>query len=434
MEELYFNGECKAIGVCNFKVKRLEQLLKVCRVKPFINQIERHPMFQQKDIVDYCEANGIQIMSYSPVARQNEQLHKNETLKTLSEEYGKSINQIILNLPDVIISTTGSSSWINVIYISIIAIIFCALICKLFKPFNSNDILDVSEYLGGKVLKFIIGIAYFAFFIFISGISLRYLANSIKLIYFEETPIIFLLMFFFFPTVIACKSGIKNIAQVNLMFMPILLISMLIILFATVKDFIPQRIFPILGFGADKTFLVGINNIFAFSGFAYLYFLIPILKNPEQFKKVAFISTIISAIYLFLSVICLLMMFSFISFSEELLSVYLLTRMIEFGRFFQRIDAIFILIWILAMISFLSISSFFSIYVVDKLVRFKNPDELSYCIASFIFVVALSIKNIAQIKFIQDAVFKYVIISLVFVVSFIILILANLKHRKEKSQ
>lgn len=344
------------------------------------------------------------------------------------------INQIILNLPDVIISTTGSSSWINVIYISIIAIIFCALICKLFKPFNSNDILDVSEYLGGKVLKFIIGIAYFAFFIFISGISLRYLANSIKLIYFEETPIIFLLMFFFFPTVIACKSGIKNIAQVNLMFMPILLISMLIILFATVKDFIPQRIFPILGFGADKTFLVGINNIFAFSGFAYLYFLIPILKNPEQFKKVAFISTIISAIYLFLSVICLLMMFSFISFSEELLSVYLLTRMIEFGRFFQRIDAIFILIWILAMISFLSISSFFSIYVVDKLVRFKNPDELSYCIASFIFVVALSIKNIVQIKFIQDAVFKYVIISLVFVVSFIILILANLKHRKEKSQ
>lgn len=344
------------------------------------------------------------------------------------------INQIILNLPDVIIRTTGSSSWINVIYISIIAITFCALICKLFKPFSSSDILDVSGYLGGNVLKFIIGIAYFAFFIFVSGISLRYLANSIKLIYFEETPIIFLLMFFLFPTVIACKSGIKNIAQVNLMFMPILLISMLIILFATVKDFIPQRIFPILGFGADKTFLVGINNIFAFSGFAYLYFLIPILKNPEKFKKVAFISTIISAVYLFLGVICLLMMFSFISFSEELLSVYLLTRMIEFGRFFQRIDAIFILIWILAMISFLSISSFFSIYVVDKLVRFKNPDELSCCIASFIFVVALSVKNIAQIKFIQSKVFKYVIISLVFVVSFIILILANLKHRKEKLQ
>ena len=47
------------------------------------------------------------------------------------------INQIILNLPNTIITSTGSSSWLNVIYITIIAIIFCSLICKLFKPFNS---------------------------------------------------------------------------------------------------------------------------------------------------------------------------------------------------------------------------------------------------------------------------------------------------------
>ena len=164
------------------------------------------------------------------------------------------INQIILNLPNTIITSTGSSSWLNVIYITIIAIIFCSLICKLFKPFNSDDILGISEYLGGKTLKVIIGIAYFAFYIFIAGILLRYLTNCIKLIYFKDTPLVFLLLFFLFPTVIACKSGLKAIAQVNLLFMPILLISMLIILFATVKDFVPQRIFPVLGFGADKTF------------------------------------------------------------------------------------------------------------------------------------------------------------------------------------
>ena len=343
------------------------------------------------------------------------------------------INQIILNLPNTIITSTGSSSWLNVIYITIIAIIFCSLICKLFKPFNSDDILGISEYLGGKTLKVIIGIVYFAFYIFIAGILLRYLTNCIKLIYFKDTPLVFLLLFFLFPTVIACKSGLKAIAQVNLLFMPILLMSMLIILFATVKDFIPQRIFPVLGFGADKTFLVGINNIFAFSGFAYLYFLIPILNRPNDFKKIAFVSTIISAVYLFLSVICLLMIFSFISFSEEMLSVYLLTRMIEFGRFFQRIDAIFILVWILALLSFLSISTFFSIYVLNKLIKFKNPTELSYCIVSFIFAIAVSIENIAQIKYIQNIIFKYVIIGLVFVVSFIILILANIKHKKEKS-
>ncbi|MGN1313953.1 MAG: aldo/keto reductase [Lachnospiraceae bacterium] len=97
MEELYLKGECKAIGVCNFEGKKIKQLLKVCRVKPYINQIERHPMFQQREIVEFCNANGIRIMSYSPVARQNGKLHDQEILKMLAEKYGKSINQIILN-------------------------------------------------------------------------------------------------------------------------------------------------------------------------------------------------------------------------------------------------------------------------------------------------------------------------------------------------
>lgn len=96
MEELYLKGECNAIGVCNFKVKRLKQLLRFCRVKPIINQIERHPLFQQNEIVRFCKNNSIQIMSYSPVARQTPILHNSEILKELSRKYGKSINQIIL--------------------------------------------------------------------------------------------------------------------------------------------------------------------------------------------------------------------------------------------------------------------------------------------------------------------------------------------------
>ena len=95
-----------------------------------------------------------------------------------------TINQIIFNLPNTIILNTGSSAWLNVIVISIIAILFSLLICKLFKKFPTQDIVDVSEYLGGKILKAIVGILYILFFIFIAGIFLRYLASSLKLIYF----------------------------------------------------------------------------------------------------------------------------------------------------------------------------------------------------------------------------------------------------------
>lgn len=344
-----------------------------------------------------------------------------------------SMNQIFLNLSNIMIVNVGSSAWINVIVISLVAILFCLLISKLFKPFPTHDIVDVSEYLGKKTLKTIIGILYILFFIFISAIILRYLTNSLKLIYFEKSPLVFLLILFLIPVVFAVRLGIKPISRVNLMLIPIVLISMIIILFSTVKDFVPQRIFPILGFGANETFLIGLNNIFTFSAFAYLYFLIPLLKNPEDFKKVALSSIIISAIYIFLSVICLIMMFPFISFTDEMLSIYLLTRLIEFGKFFQRVDAIFVLIWILSAFSFLAITIEFANRILKKLAKLKTHKEMAYSISAIIFSLALAFGNLAEFKYMQTIVLRYFVIILVFVISLIILMLANLKLKKEKS-
>lgn len=344
-----------------------------------------------------------------------------------------SINQIFLNLSNTIIVNVGSSAWINVIVISLVAILFCLLINKLFKPFPTHDIVDISEYLGKKTLKTIIGILYILFFVFISAIILRYLTNSLKLIYFEKSPLVFLLILFLIPVVFAVRLGIKPISRVNLIFIPIVLISMIIILFSTAKDFVPQRLFPILGFGANQTFLLGLNNIFTFSGIAYLYFLMPLLKNPADFKKVALISTIVSSIYIFLSVICLIMMFPFIPFTDEMLSIYLLTRLIEFGKFFQRIDAIFVLIWILSAFSFLAITLEFINRIFKKLAKLKTHKEIAYSLCAIIFSLALVFENSAEVKFMQNIVLKYFVILLVFIISLIILLLANLKVKKEKS-
>lgn len=342
-----------------------------------------------------------------------------------------TINQIILNIPTNIISNIGSSAWITCILIGIIAIIFCIVICKLLKSFPSKDIVDVSEYLGGKILKTVIGISYIFLFLLLSGLFLRYLSNSVKQIYFEKSPLVFLLLLFLIPSSFAAKSGISTVSRINLLITPIVLISMLVILFSTIKDFVPQRIFPLFGFGVSETFLIGLNNIFSFSSFAYLYFLIPILKKPEDFKKIAISSIIISSIHLILSVMCLLMIFPFIPFSDEMLSIYLLSRLIEFGKFFQRVDAIFILIWILSFFCFLSINISFINKILKKLLSLKNYRQLTYSICSIIFSIALLFTNIANIRYFQNVVLKYFIILLVFVISFSILILAKLK--KEKS-
>lgn len=96
MEQLYLSGRCKAIGVCNFDVGYMNELLRMCRVKPAINQFERHPLYQQEDIVELCKKNGIQVMSYSPLARMDTLLHGNSTICDIAKKYGKTTGQVIL--------------------------------------------------------------------------------------------------------------------------------------------------------------------------------------------------------------------------------------------------------------------------------------------------------------------------------------------------
>ena len=63
------------------------------------------------------------------------------------------LNKLILNVPYIVISTVGTGIIVNLIYIGIVDLLFSILLVKLFEKFQNADIIDISEYLGGKFLK-----------------------------------------------------------------------------------------------------------------------------------------------------------------------------------------------------------------------------------------------------------------------------------------
>jgi spore germination protein KB len=359
-------------------------------------------------------------------------LSKLENLEAIALIAIIMINNIILNFPKNIILSSGSSAWLNTIYISIIAIIFAYVIAKLFKNFSTSDILDVSNYLGGKFLKVLIGIIYIIFFLIFAILLIRNFSESLKIIYFNNSPITFLILFFVFTLCFANRYGIKVIAKVNLILAPIIFISILLILFSSSTSFEFQRLLPILGYGSKQTFFYGLTNIFAFTGLAYLFFLPPLLKNTKSFKRISIISIIISAIFLFLSVTCLLLVFSFITSSNESISIYLLTRMVKHGEFIQKANAIFVLIWILAVLSYCSIIMFFILHITKKLTNIEDTNSINYCYGSIILGGSLLIANVAQYINFTESILKYSFIIFIFFINIPILILANIKHSLSK--
>lgn len=93
-ENLYELGKVRAIGVCNFKIGHLEELRKTAKVMPMVNQIEVHPCFSQKEIVNYCNNYKIQVIGWSPIMKGK--LLEVPFMIDLAEKYNKTIAQIAL--------------------------------------------------------------------------------------------------------------------------------------------------------------------------------------------------------------------------------------------------------------------------------------------------------------------------------------------------
>jgi methylglyoxal/glyoxal reductase len=94
LETLYKTGKVKAIGVSNFQIHHLEELMMDAEIKPMINQVEFHPRLTQKELRAFCEQQGIQVEAWSPLMQG--QLFDNEILREIAANYGKTVAQIIL--------------------------------------------------------------------------------------------------------------------------------------------------------------------------------------------------------------------------------------------------------------------------------------------------------------------------------------------------
>ena len=253
-------------------------------------------------------------------------------------------NNIIFNISSMVLNSTSTGAWVNIIYLSIISIIFILISSALFKSFSNSDIIDVSEYLGGKFLKCIVAILYIIYFIGFSALCLRYFSNSLQLIYFKYSPLIFIMLLFVIPAIISNKAGLKAIVGVTRLSFPFTFFGIIILMFAASNDFVWQYLFPAFGYGLDSVFINGLSNLFAFNVIGYLFLLKPMLKEEKHFKTISIVSVIICGIYILMSIISLLMTFPFIVETDEMFSIYLLTRLVSFGNFLQRVDAIFILL------------------------------------------------------------------------------------------
>lgn len=96
MHELELEGKAKNIGVSNFTVEHLKELQEKTNIKPAVNQVEFHPHIysEQKELLRYCDDNGIIVEAYSPLAQGD--LIDHPVVREVAELVGVTTGQVLI--------------------------------------------------------------------------------------------------------------------------------------------------------------------------------------------------------------------------------------------------------------------------------------------------------------------------------------------------
>ena len=110
------------------------------------------------------------------------------------------------------------------------------------------------------------------------------------------------------------------------------------------------------------------------------------------------------------------------------------TRTVTLGKLLQRLDALFILIWDLNIISYLSIVTGFVISIFKKISNTQETSTISYTFVAILLGLSIFYQNILQARRLNSELYKYLSLILVFGIPFLILLFANIKRNKNNKK
>ncbi|MBU3177761.1 spore germination protein [Clostridium estertheticum] len=319
-----------------------------------------------------------------------------------------------LNLPTYLALACGHDGWISALTYGIIMTAIISISIKLMNRYNNKSIYEINTFLYGKYLGRFLNLLIVLYLWYSACLYLRIYTNVIHVHLLRSTPSLVLCIFTLIPTYYLAWYGIKYIAR----FAPMIYLCLtfcLFLFFLVFKDLRFSFLMPI-----GQSGIAGIKAsfgpcIFALLGYEIITVIYPEITNKKKTMKYAIGANVIATIF---CVILLLVTTSF--FGEEMIKKSLYS-MIKLSRSYrapiiERMDILFIAIWIPAMA--MATRGYFCItyYSINKLLNLKKKGIYLFVFTSITILLSNAPKSISNLRVYENSMTIYGITFSVFLV------------------
>ena len=298
------------------------------------------------------------------------------------------------------------------------------------KRFPNKELGEIFEIVTGKFLGKVLALVFSGYFVYYAGSSLREFVEMIKAYVLPYTPPSAIIATFLVVVVFFAYVGLEGIARMSYICFVIVIIGIALILILPLPFYKFDNLFPIAGYSLQTTLYAGLLRTSAYSDVIFLAFIINAIHGTKQFKKVGLISLSLSGAIISLTILCSLLAFEYTQARENLSTLFQLSRIIYFNRFFQRVESIFIFIWVVASIVNVALAFYMAASIFCKTFNVPNHRPSLLLFAFCTFTVTLLPESLSEVVEKNVLFLRQYSIFITYLIPLLVLLLALIRGKK----
>lgn len=324
-----------------------------------------------------------------------------------------------------------TDAWFSVILGGLLGILATMAIVQLGLRFPKQSIIEYSEIVLGKFLGKLFGTTYIIFLLLFGAFTIRKFSEVIISSMLPETPIQVVIITIIIMALYAVLNGLEVIGRLCELLLPIIIGGLLVIFLLAVKEVDLKKLLPFLEAGikpvAEGSFIAFRNN---YKGSLIILMLIPFLTVKKQALKAGVMGVAISGIVftvLTVESICAFGVDPLIAMTWPTLN---LARLISIGGFLERIESIFLAIWVISGFLKLTILLHATALGSAQLAKLQSFKPLLLPLAVITFSIAMIPRNIIELTEATDMIHLLGVVTGI-IIPLIMLLIALIRRQQD---
>lgn len=339
--------------------------------------------------------------------------------------------KVFFSSPATLAGIVGNTGWYTTIISAVTALIGFLFIYLLLKRFPEKDIVEIFDLSLGRFFGFIFSGVLALYMLFVTITRISEFNGVLKVYTFPLSPNWYIIGIFIVCVLIMSWLGLESIARFSKLVVYFMLAGFILVLALGVQNYNINNLYPILGQGLDKTITTGIARCSVYGEVIILAVFARTFQGVKYIKKEGIISICLSAFLISLSILAFTLTFPYYIAKEITSPMYEMAMLIDYGRFIQRVEPIFLFLWIISSLISTTIVFYSFVWIFCKMFRIQDKKPVILGTSVIVYAAALMHKDIISIIS-EDVQFMRNYGSIVFILPLLALIIAALRKKGAK--